>query len=192
MAAALRSLWDLLCQEPVLREASAVGFLVFGSFISFWTNLAYFLGSPHYHLGAGVAGSFGLLGAGGAMMASPAGKLADRYGTRFTLTLGAWAVERGICAPLGFRVSPRRTDCGCDRARCRTADHADFQPDSHLRSFLHGAKPDQYRLHDHFLYGWRAGIGPFRHGVDPLAMERGLRLGAGDVGVGVATAWVWL
>ncbi len=93
--AALRSLWDLLCHEAVLREASALGFLVFGAFISFWTNLAYFLGSPHYHWGAGVAGSFGLLGAGGAMMASPAGKLADRYGTRFTLTLGLGLLSAG-------------------------------------------------------------------------------------------------
>jgi predicted MFS family arabinose efflux permease len=93
--AALGSLWDLLSHEPVLREASAVGFLVFAAFISFWTNLAFFLGSPHYHLGAGVVGSFGLLGAAGAMMASPAGKLADRYGTRVTLTLALGLLSAG-------------------------------------------------------------------------------------------------
>jgi len=84
---ALRSLWDLITQEPILREASAISFLGFGAFIAFWTNLAYFLGSPHYRLGAGVAGAFGLLGAGGAVVASIAGRVADRYGTRFSLTL---------------------------------------------------------------------------------------------------------
>jgi predicted MFS family arabinose efflux permease len=93
--AALRSLWDLAREQPVLREASVVSFLAFASFIAFWTNLTFFLGSPHYHLGAGVAGSFGLLGAGGAMIASPAGKLADRYGPRVTLTLALGLLSGG-------------------------------------------------------------------------------------------------
>ncbi len=86
--AALRSLWDLVRQYPVLLQASAIGVLAFAAFISFWTNLTFFLGSPHYRLGAGVAGSFGLLGAAGAAIASPVGKLADRRGPRVTLTLG--------------------------------------------------------------------------------------------------------
>jgi predicted MFS family arabinose efflux permease len=85
---ALGSLWTLARQQPVLREASAVGFLVFASFIAFWTNLAFFLGSPHYRLGPAAAGSFGLLGAAGALIAAPVGRLADRYRPRATLTLG--------------------------------------------------------------------------------------------------------
>lgn len=92
---ALRSLWELAVQQPLLREASAVGFLVFASFIAFWTNLAFFLGSPHYRLGAGAAGSFGLLGAAGALIASPAGRLADRCGTRATLTFGLLLLTAG-------------------------------------------------------------------------------------------------
>jgi predicted MFS family arabinose efflux permease len=85
--AALRSLWDLARGEPLLREASTIGSLAFASFIAFWTNVAFFLGSPHYRLGAAAAGSFGLLGAGGALIASPAGRLADRYGSRRILAL---------------------------------------------------------------------------------------------------------
>lgn len=92
---ALRSLWDLAREQPILREASAVGFLVFAAFISFWTNLAFFLGSPHYHRGAAVAGSFGLLGAAGVVIASPAGKLVDRYGARFTLTIALGFLTAG-------------------------------------------------------------------------------------------------
>lgn len=99
--AALRSLWDLARRQPVLREASAVSFLAFGAFIAFWTNLAFFLGAQ-YHLGAGVAGSFGLLGAGGALIASPAGKLADRYGPRVTLTLALALLSGGYAILWGF------------------------------------------------------------------------------------------
>jgi predicted MFS family arabinose efflux permease len=104
--AALRSLWDLARQQPVLREASVVSFLSFGAFIAFWTNLAFFLGSQ-YHLGAGVAGSFGLLGAAGALIASPAGKLADRYGPRVTLTLALALLSGGyaILWIFGYRIA---------------------------------------------------------------------------------------
>lgn len=104
---ALRSLWDLVCQEPVLREASTVSFLAFAAFIAFWTNLAFFLGSPHYRLGTGVAGSFGLLGAGGAVMASVAGRLADRYGTRVTLTLalGLSSAGYGLLWVFGYHIA---------------------------------------------------------------------------------------
>jgi predicted MFS family arabinose efflux permease len=85
---ALRSLWRLTLEQPKLREASAVGFLVFAAFASFWTNLAFLLGTPHYRLGAGVAGSFGILGAAGALVASFAGRLADRKGARWVVGLG--------------------------------------------------------------------------------------------------------
>ncbi len=94
-ADALRSLWLLLRAEPVLRQASAVGFMVFASFIGFWTNLTFFLGSPHYRLGAGVAGSFGLVGAAGALIAAPVGKLADKHGPRVTLTLALGLLSAG-------------------------------------------------------------------------------------------------
>lgn len=92
---ALRSLWDLIRDEPLLREASTVSFLAFAAFIAFWTNLAFFLGSPHYRMGAGVAGGFGLLGAGGAVVASLAGRLSDRKGPRFTLTLALGLLTAG-------------------------------------------------------------------------------------------------
>lgn len=85
---ALASLLKLTVEQPELREAAAIGFLVFAAFSSFWTNLAFLLGTPHYRMGAGVAGSFGVLGAAGAASASFAGRLADRKGARWVVGLG--------------------------------------------------------------------------------------------------------
>jgi predicted MFS family arabinose efflux permease len=83
---AMRSLWTLFRTEPLLREAGVLGALTFGSFSCFWTTLAYLLYS-HYGMGPGVAGTFGIVGAAGAMIAPFAGWLADRRGTRFVVTV---------------------------------------------------------------------------------------------------------
>ncbi len=85
--AAMRSLWTLARTEPLLIESSVIGALVFASFSCFWTTLAFLLDS-HYRLGPGAAGSFGVVGAAGALIASAAGRLADRRGSRFVVTLG--------------------------------------------------------------------------------------------------------
>ena len=85
---ALRSLWTIFHTQPLLVESATVGGLVFAAFSAFWTTLVFLLGSPHYRLGAGVAGSFGVLGAIGASIAPIAGRLADRYGSRRVITIG--------------------------------------------------------------------------------------------------------
>jgi predicted MFS family arabinose efflux permease len=85
---ALRSLWTIFRTQPLLVESATVGGLVFAAFSAFWTTLVFLLGSPHYRLGAGVAGSFGVLGAIGASVAPIAGRLADRYGSRWVITIG--------------------------------------------------------------------------------------------------------
>jgi predicted MFS family arabinose efflux permease len=89
----MRSLWTLFRCEPLLREASVIGALTFASFSCFWTTLAYML-NAHYGLGPGVAGTFGIVGAAGAMVAPFAGWLADKRGTRFVVTV-AGAVFTG-------------------------------------------------------------------------------------------------
>ena len=85
--AAMRSLWTLVRTQPVLREASMMGALVFASFSCFWTTLAFLLDS-HFGLGAGVAGTFGLVGAAGALVAPLAGRLSDRHGSRWVISVG--------------------------------------------------------------------------------------------------------
>jgi predicted MFS family arabinose efflux permease len=100
---AMRSLWTLFRTQPLLRESSVLGALVFASFSCFWTTLAALL-ETHYGLGAAVAGTFGIVGAAGAMVAPIAGRLADRKGPRLVISIGMtllavsylllWAEER--------------------------------------------------------------------------------------------------
>ena len=100
---AMRSLWTLWRGQPLLRESAVVGALAFGSFSCFWTTLAFVLGA-HYGLGPGGAGSFGVVGAAGAMVAPVAGRMADRRGPRWVVGWGLtflaasyvvlWAEER--------------------------------------------------------------------------------------------------
>jgi predicted MFS family arabinose efflux permease len=84
---AMVSLWTLFRTQPLLRESCAIGALVFASFSCFWTTLAFLLHS-HYGLGAGVAGTFGVVGAAGALIAPLAGKLADKHGSRWVISVG--------------------------------------------------------------------------------------------------------
>ncbi len=82
-----RSILYLALTQPLLREAAFVGGMLFGAFSSFWATLVFFLGTPPYHYGARVAGTFGLVGAAGVLFAPWAGRLTDRRGPAFTVTL---------------------------------------------------------------------------------------------------------
>src|SRR6185437_1865383 len=86
-ADAMKSLWTLYRTQPLLRESSELGALVFASFSCFWTTLAFMLYS-HYGLGAGVAGTFGVVGAAGALVAPIAGRMADKHGSRWVVSVG--------------------------------------------------------------------------------------------------------
>jgi predicted MFS family arabinose efflux permease len=82
----MRSLVHLFRTEPRLRLASARGALSFACFGGFWTTLVFLLEAPPFNAGSDVAGAFGLVGAGGALMASVMGRLSDRFDTRYLLT----------------------------------------------------------------------------------------------------------
>lgn len=84
----MRSLLDLVRELPLLRRSALVGGCIFGAFSVFWTTLVFFLESPAYGYGSTVAGSFGLVGALGALVAPLSGKLADQYGSAKVITLG--------------------------------------------------------------------------------------------------------
>lgn len=81
----LKSLPKLIKEEPILREASLNGALMFAAFSAFWTALTFLLESPHYNMGAQAAGLLGLVGIVGALAAPLVGKLADKKGSRYVI-----------------------------------------------------------------------------------------------------------
>lgn len=83
----LKSMIHLIKTEPILREASINGALMFSAFSIFWTSLIFLLESSHYNMGAEAAGLFGLVGISGALAAPIVGKAADKKGTRFAITI---------------------------------------------------------------------------------------------------------
>ena len=89
----------LMRTEPVLRLRSALGGLSFATFNVIWTSLAFLLIGPPYHYSEAVIGSFGLLGAAGALAASFSGRLADR-GLERPVTGGSLVVMVGSMALL--------------------------------------------------------------------------------------------
>jgi predicted MFS family arabinose efflux permease len=84
---AMRSLWTLFRSQPLLRESTILGALIFASFSCFWTTLAFLL-DRHYGMGPGVAGTFGVVGAAGALVAPIAGRLSDKFGSRWVISVG--------------------------------------------------------------------------------------------------------
>jgi predicted MFS family arabinose efflux permease len=85
----LLSLFQLLQKYSALRRAAlAQGFMSAG-FGAFWCTLAVMLHEAPFHMGSAVAGSFGLAGAAGALIAPIAGKMADRKGPALVTRLGS-------------------------------------------------------------------------------------------------------
>ena len=85
--ALLKSLAILWREEPELRRATLIQGCLFGSFSVVWTILALQL-DRRYHLGAEIAGLFGIVGAVGILFAPIAGKIADRRGPHTVIGLG--------------------------------------------------------------------------------------------------------
>lgn len=81
----LKSMFYLIKKEPVLREASINGAMIFAAFSAFWTSLTFLLGSAHYNMGPQAVGLFGLVGVSGALAAPLVGKTADKKGPRFVI-----------------------------------------------------------------------------------------------------------
>ncbi len=77
----LKTVWDLVKTEPMLRRRSIYGALIFANFSVLWTSLTFLLAHPPYSYSDAIIGLFGLVGASGAMSANIAGRFADKGNT---------------------------------------------------------------------------------------------------------------
>jgi predicted MFS family arabinose efflux permease len=101
-----KSMLHLIKTEPILREASINGAMMFAAFSAFWTTLSFLLESYHYNMGSEVAGLFGLVGVTGALAAPVVGRIADRKSPKFTIGIGMIIVTIAyLCFTLfGFKI----------------------------------------------------------------------------------------
>jgi predicted MFS family arabinose efflux permease len=77
-ATLIHSLWDLMLTTRVLQQRSAYQCLLYGSFSLFWTAMPLVLEQPPFSFGHIAMSAFLLSGAGGALVAPLAGRMADR------------------------------------------------------------------------------------------------------------------
>lgn len=73
----MKSLIQLIKDEPKLRLASFRGALCFAAFSAFWSTIVFLL-KENFNMGSDVAGEFGLVGAFGAIAAGLMGRLSDK------------------------------------------------------------------------------------------------------------------
>jgi predicted MFS family arabinose efflux permease len=83
----LLSMADVLKQTPVLRWRSAYQCLMFAAFTMYWTTVPLLL-EQQFHFSKNAIGLFALAGAGGALAAPLAGRLADRGLTQRLTAIG--------------------------------------------------------------------------------------------------------
>ncbi|WP_251548808.1 MFS transporter [Neobacillus muris] len=77
-----KSMGQLIATQPVLREASIIGAMMFGAFSVFWTSLSFLLEGEPYYYGSEIAGLFGLVGVVGAAGSPIVGRLSDRFNVK--------------------------------------------------------------------------------------------------------------
>ncbi|WP_368488685.1 MFS transporter [Clostridium sp. BJN0013] len=92
----LISLKDIIKKEPLLREASLSGAMMFGAFSIFWTTIIFFLESPNYNMGSKAAGLFSLIGISGVIAAPIIGSFSDKKGTKFTVGISIFFAAAGF------------------------------------------------------------------------------------------------
>ncbi len=88
----IRSMIGFIKTEPVLRESTLNGMLLYGALSAFWATLVFLVASPAYRYGPAAAGMFGLVAAGGAIIAPRVGKLADRISPHVTVAVATGAM----------------------------------------------------------------------------------------------------
>jgi predicted MFS family arabinose efflux permease len=84
----MSSLLELTRDQPLLREATGISAMAFGTFGLFWTTMVLHLAGPPFHFQSNLIGLFGLAAAAGALAAPVVGGSADKRDPRFAVGLG--------------------------------------------------------------------------------------------------------
>jgi len=95
--ALIRSLVTLWHRYPKLRQATWAQSLLAAGFSAFWSTLALML-YQRYQMGSAAAGTFGLVGAAGALAAPLAGRWSDRHGSAFVTRIGTTLAAASFAA----------------------------------------------------------------------------------------------
>ena len=109
-SALMQSVFRLIREQPVLRWSALSGGLLFGTFSAFWATLDFLLEGPAYHygpkMGPHITGTFGVVGAVGALAASFAGRLADKFSPRAIVGAMTFVtlLAYGIFAEFGYHL----------------------------------------------------------------------------------------
>lgn len=103
--ALMRSLFSLVRDQPLLREASFINACAFGVFGLFWTTSVFLLSNPPYNFGSDVIGLMGLAAATGALGAPLIGRIADKKNPRIAIGYGLACILAGFIIFWFFRNS---------------------------------------------------------------------------------------
>lgn len=92
----LRSTLEQIKRFAVLRRASLLGALVFGTFCSFWTTLTFHLSGAPFYYHSETIGLFGILAIVGALLAPYFGRLSDRGNAARSQMISVFMIITGV------------------------------------------------------------------------------------------------
>jgi predicted MFS family arabinose efflux permease len=82
------SLFTLIKEQPLLREATLINIFSFAQFGAFWTTMVLLLSDAPFNFNSTTIGLFGIVGASGALAAPLVGKLSDKGNSRIAVGYG--------------------------------------------------------------------------------------------------------
>ncbi|WP_233621937.1 MFS transporter [Flavobacterium agrisoli] len=84
----IQSLFSLIKEQPLLREATLINVFCFAQFGAFWTTMVLLLSGDPFQFNSATIGLFGIVGASGALAAPLVGRLGDKGGARVAVGYG--------------------------------------------------------------------------------------------------------
>ncbi|MEL1242038.1 MFS transporter [Flavobacterium flavipallidum] len=88
----ITSLFTLIKEQPLLREATLINIFSFAQFGAFWTTMVLLLSAEPFSFNSATIGLFGIIGASGALAAPLVGRLSDKGSSRVAVGYGCLLV----------------------------------------------------------------------------------------------------